>query len=170
MNLYIRCFFVWVSSFFKEKLKTLETSVLRFVVLPTDLDVYGHMNNGRYLTMMDLGRIDLLLRSEIGQYALQQRWNPIIASSMMRYRRSLKVFQNYQLRTRIVAWDDKWFYLEQVFERKGHIIAIGFVKGLFVSTKGKVPTTAVFKGVTTDEVSPAIPDQMTQWQLADYWR
>jgi acyl-CoA thioesterase FadM len=158
-----------VGSFFRKKLKTLEVSVLNFHVLPNDLDVYGHMNNGRYLTIMDLGRIDLLLRSEIGQYALKRKWNPIIASSMMRYRRSLKVFQSYQLKTRIVAWDDKWFYIEQIFKRNEQEIATGFVKGLFVSAKGKVSTDLIFQGVSVAVQSPEIPKQILEWQKADYW-
>lgn len=169
MNLYIRCIFVWVGAFFRRKLKTLETSVLSFYVLPNDLDIYGHMNNGRYLTMMDLGRIDLLLRSEIGNYALKQKWNPIIASSMMRYRRPLKVFQGYQLKTRIVAWDEKWFYIEQIFQRKGHEIATGFVKGLFVSSKGKISTRSIFEGISMSLQSPEIPKQISAWQKADDW-
>ena len=41
----------------------LEESVVRFRVWPNDLDTNLHMNNGRYLTLMDLGRLDLLLRN-----------------------------------------------------------------------------------------------------------
>ena len=29
-------------------------------VWPNDLDTNAHMNNGRYLTLMDLGRFDLM--------------------------------------------------------------------------------------------------------------
>ena len=40
----------------------LDESAVGFRVLPGDLDVNVHLNNGRYLALMDLGRFDLLIR------------------------------------------------------------------------------------------------------------
>ena len=42
-----------------------DTAVTAFRVAPTDLDVLGHMNNGRYASLFDLGRFDLLVRTGI---------------------------------------------------------------------------------------------------------
>ena len=36
---------------------------IRLTTLPTDLDILRHMNNGRYLSLFDLGRWDLLIRT-----------------------------------------------------------------------------------------------------------
>ena len=43
-----------------ERLDTWDVGRIRLRVLPTDLDVLGHMNNGVYLSIFDLGRFDLL--------------------------------------------------------------------------------------------------------------
>ena len=39
-------------------------SRIRLTTLPTDIDLLRHMNNGRYLSLFDLGRWDLLVYGE----------------------------------------------------------------------------------------------------------
>ena len=78
MNLFLRLFYVLAAGFFRERLKVLDTSILNLAVFPNDLDIYGHMNNGRYLTLMDLGRMDLIVRTGLGKTAGQNRWKPLV--------------------------------------------------------------------------------------------
>ena len=58
-------------------------SSLAFRVSPGDIDVNRHMNNGRYLTIMDLGRIDVLIRTglwrEMNRQKLQGSSSPLSA-------------------------------------------------------------------------------------------
>ena len=78
MNLWFRSLIVLFTVFFRRSLDPLDESVLKFRVWPTDLDVNFHMNNGRYLTIMDLGRVDLMLRTGLGKMALNgsgRRWS-----------------------------------------------------------------------------------------------
>jgi hypothetical protein len=77
------------------------------------------------------------------------------------------VFQRYQLKTRIVGWDDKWFFVEQIFESNNQQVAIGYLKGLFVSKGGSVSTAKTLDAFKLD--SPAIPEQILKWQESDYW-
>ena len=72
MNLYLRLFILLIRALFKPRMATLDTSVLHFHVLPNDLDLHRHMNNGRYLSIMDLGRADLMLRT--GIFSARQYW------------------------------------------------------------------------------------------------
>jgi hypothetical protein len=56
MNLWLRLFWLALALLWRRKLDPRhDVSRLTFRVLPTDLDLNGHMNNGRYLTIMDLG-------------------------------------------------------------------------------------------------------------------
>ena len=68
MNLYIRLLYMFVASFFKKKIHALEETSLSFCVWPNDLDLNGHMNNGRYLSIMDIGRMDWVLRLGIAGF------------------------------------------------------------------------------------------------------
>ncbi|XP_003803317.1 protein THEM6 [Otolemur garnettii] len=84
-------------------------------VLPSDLDLMLHMNNARYLREADVARAAHLTRCgvlgalrELGAYSVQ-------AASCARYRRSLRLLEPFEVRTRLLGWDDRAFYLEACF-------------------------------------------------------
>jgi acyl-CoA thioesterase FadM len=167
MNLLLRLVLVLVGALRGRRLSPLEESVVRFRVLPNDLDNNFHMNNGRYLTLMDLGRTDLVIRMGVARKLLQRKWNPVVGSLTIRYRRSLEPFQRYELRTRLVGWDDQWFFVEQRFVRDGELVARAFVKGIFLGPEGRVPTQAVVDASGHDVASPPIPDGLRRWAEAE---
>jgi acyl-CoA thioesterase FadM len=167
MNLWLRIIFVVIGSFFRRSLAPLGESVLTFRVWPNDLDVNGHMNNGRYLTLMDLGRVDLMLRTGLGRLALKRGWTPLVGSAMIRFRRSLDPFQSYQLKSRIIGWDEKWFFIEQGFERRGEAVAFGTVKGLLRGREGNIPTADVLRSLDLNLPSPEIPEYIRMWQRSE---
>ena len=103
MNLIFRALWVFILSFFRRRLRLPEEeSVLDMHVWPTDLDTNFHMNNGRYLTIMDLGRLDMILRSGLLKMAMKQKAVPILSSATIRYRLSLDPFQPYKLVSKII--------------------------------------------------------------------
>ena len=57
MNLYFRLLLFMLRVRRRSRLSIWDTSHVTFRVNPADLDVQRHMNNGRYLTLMDLGQI-----------------------------------------------------------------------------------------------------------------
>ena len=148
------------------RLAPLGESVVSFRVWPNDLDSNLHMNNGRYLTVMDLGRLDLMFRTGLGSVILKRRWRPMVGSAFIRFRRALAPFERYNLTTRVVCWDEKWFWIEHRFERGGELIAVGVIKGLFRERTGNVPTAEVLAvlGVTEPR---RIPDWILAWQRAE---
>lgn len=152
---------------FRPRLEPLDESVVTFRVWPNDLDVNLHMNNGRYLTLMDLGRLDLVVRIGVLGTLRRRRWSPVVGSLKIRYRRSLLPFQRYAIRTRLLCWDDRWFFLEQRFERRGELVAIALVKGLFLGPAGRVPTQAVVDASGHGVASPPPPEPVAAWQAAE---
>ena len=176
MNLYFRVLWVLISSFFKPKITSiLETSVLRLKVLPNDLDSNMHMNNGRYLTIMDLGRLDLVMRAGLLKIMLKQKSVPILGSAAIRYRLPLMPFQSYDLQSRIVTWDNKWAYMEHRFviadngPKHGAVAAIAMVKGSFFDQKHKrmVPTQEVIALAGLEVDAPPMPEHIVEWQKSE---
>jgi acyl-CoA thioesterase FadM len=143
MNLYFRLLFVLLAEFFRPKAPLTSELSLRFRAWPHDLDFNLHMNNGRYLTLMDLGRLQLMVRAGLVPTILKRRWMPVVGTVDMRFRRSLRPFQGFTLRTRLVSWDEKWVYLEQRFFVGEKLMAEGKVKALFLSGKRFVPTREI---------------------------
>jgi acyl-CoA thioesterase FadM len=62
-----------INSFFKPKLPVEKPkNSLRLRVLPNDIDINLHMNNGRYLTICDLTRVDMFIRTGLAKTMLQE--------------------------------------------------------------------------------------------------
>jgi len=144
-----------------------DPSVLEFRVWPNDLDLNRHMNNGRYLTVMDLGRIDLIGRMGLIATVREQRWFPVLGSAVIRYHRPLAFPERYTLVTRIVGWDEKWFYLSQMFTRGGTPVASAFAKGLVRAPGRSIPTGEVLAAAGITEPSPPLPEPIVRWLEAD---
>ena len=175
MNLYFRFFYAVLAAFFKGKIQSLSgESVMRFTVLPTDLDLNGHMNNGRYLSIADIGRMDLIIRLGMLSHVLKNGLIPVLSAATIRYRLPLFPFQKYILKSRIVCWDEKWAFMEQSFviasgKKRGAVAAIAILKGSFFDkkTRGTVPTGDILAALGWEAQSPPFPAHITHWQEAE---
>lgn len=147
-------------------LAPLDESVVSFRVWPGDLDNNGHMNNGRFLTMMDLGRWDIVTRTGLLKVLVKRRMYPVVSAATIRYRRSLDAFQRYELRTRILGWDDKGFYVEHRFEREGETHALAVIKGVFLGPAGKVAPADIVELMQPGTPSPPLPAWVATWERA----
>jgi acyl-CoA thioesterase FadM len=146
----------------------LDESAIRLRVWPNDLDANLHMNNSRYLLAMDVGRWELVIRTGLWRELLRRRWFPVVGSATLRFRRPLDPFQRYRLVTRLVAWDEKWCFLEQRFERGGHAHAVGRVKALFRGPQGHVSSAALLAAAGYPEAAARrVPDAIRRWQEAE---
>ena len=148
----------------RPRIGLLDESLVPFRVWPTDLDLNLHLNNARYLSLMDIGRFEMLSRAGMLRGFARNRWYPIVGAVMLRFRRSLDPWQKFELRTRIVGWDEKWFYLEQRFERAGELHAYGLVRAVIRSAGATVPTTAVLSAFGYSAHSPRMPQMFEEWR------
>lgn len=84
-------------------------------VLPSDLDLLLHMNNARYLREADVARAAHLTRCGVLGALRDLSAHSVLAASCARYRRSLRLFEPFEVHTRLLGWDDRAFYLEARF-------------------------------------------------------
>ena len=148
MNLYLRFFYLILSRIYvSKKIDVFDTCRTKFRVQPWDLDLNLHMNNGRYLSIMDLGRFDLMLKSGVFWKLMAQGYYPVVVSESIRFRKSLGLFDAFELFTAIESWDEKDFFIIQRFVHKQEAVATGFIKGRFLQRrrKGSVPTAKLFE-------------------------
>lgn len=108
MNLWFRPIWMLLTARLRGPLKLFNTAVLRLCVLPNDLDFNGHVNNGRYFTLADLGRLDFAIRTGSARIALVNRAMPLIGDAVAKFRKDLRPFQRFDLQTSLLGWDDKW--------------------------------------------------------------
>jgi len=144
-------------------LGVLEEDTLRMRVWPNDIDLNLHMNNARFLSVMDYGRTHLLARNGLLEHILRSRWQPLVGAVWITYRRSLPAFAAYQLTSRMVCWDERWFYIEQTFTGRKGLAAVGWVKGILRDSHGSVQPQRVIEGVAPGLLSPTIPEAVAAW-------
>lgn len=159
MSLFLRLFWVLWCATRKSKLRPLDHSIVHFRVWPTDLDLNRHMNNGRYLTIMDLGRLDLLARTGLVRLARINKWVPIVGFVSVRFRRPLHLFQAYELHTWITHWDEKWFYVRQEFRIGQQIYASAWLKGLLRHRRGPIAPREILAAIGFNIACPRPVDQ-----------
>jgi acyl-CoA thioesterase FadM len=165
MSLVVRLWLVLLRALRRGKLPhTTDASVLTLRVWLNDLDIAGHMNNGRYATIMDLGRLDFFVRHGMLRALVRNRWRPFVAATAIRYHRSLAPFVRYDLSTRLLCWDDKWFFFEQRFARAGELHAQALVKTVVKSPAGTVRPADLLSTLGLDAVSPPPPPAVRAWQ------
>ncbi|GLK81079.1 thioesterase family protein [Methylopila turkensis] len=124
MNLWLRLLWLIVTFRFRPKLTPpFDVSNLTFRVWPHDLDLSAHMNNGRYWTLMDLGRTDMILRSGLWRAVLAHRWTPVVSAGEIRFRRELRPFARFRLRTAIASWTETHLVIEHRFLDEGDAVA-----------------------------------------------
>lgn len=170
MNLYLRLVYVIASALRRGGLAFGDELTVTYRVLPNDLDVNGHMNNSRYLTMLDLAIVELFLRSKTLQRARRAGWRPLVGGSLISYRKSLTLWQRYTIKVRLDSWDERWNYFKFEFVARGVVYATGFVKGSMVGKNGLVLNTvsSPVLGIERDEgrLSEAVRDWIKAEQLA----
>ena len=141
----------------------LETETLTMRVWPSGIDFNFHLNNGRYLSVMDYGRVHMLARSGVLRAMLRARWTPLVGAAWVTYRRSLPLWARYTLATRMVCWDERWFYIEQTFTGEQGLAAVGWVKGALRAADGVVAPQKILESIEPGIVSPAMPEAIARW-------
>jgi acyl-CoA thioesterase FadM len=151
----------------RDRLALGETHVAYMRVRPWDIDVFLDLNNGRILTLMDLGRFGFFVRMGILKVLKEHGWYGTVAGSVVRYRRRITVFQRLELRTRVLGWDDRFTYFEQAFWRGPDCCAHAVVRTAITTGKGIVPSVEVAKSMGYGEISPPLPDWVADWAAAE---
>lgn len=130
MNLILRMLYVLIRSRFCARIEQGNlVSEFSLRVLPNDIDINLHMNNGRFLTICDLNRVDIFARSGLLKAMFKRNWLPVIAEHTMTYKKPLAIFASYKVKTEVTHWDEKYFYMKHIFSKGGHNMAEGTSKG-----------------------------------------
>jgi acyl-CoA thioesterase FadM len=84
-----------------------------FICMPWDIDMFLEMNNGRVLTLCDVGRFVMAIRIGLIRILREKKWGLVVAGSTVQYRKRIRMFDKVTLRTQIAAYDDRWIYITQ---------------------------------------------------------
>ncbi len=132
----------------------LEPVTMKLRVWFSDVDMLGHINNGRYLTICDLGRFQISAATGLDRVFRENNWHPVVAYSAVRFRKSLNLFAQFELITRLIWWDDQWFYFEHRFVKGGDLYVKVLIKGTTLNKDGKKVPMKDFISALGVDISP----------------
>lgn len=175
MNLWMRLLWLLLTARRRGRLSLpRESSMLNFRVWPHDLDLSFHLNNGRYLTLMDLGRLDAMVRSGLWREVLHHKWTPIASAITIRFQRELRLFQKFRLDTKLLCWDASLVVMEQIFvfdggPREGQVAARALFKGGLYDRKERkfVEIARLMSLLGVSETSPPATAEVEAFLHAD---
>ncbi len=144
MSIVIRLIFELFRSRTGDRTEIGQEIIAQFRVLPTDLDFNGHMTNNRYHTIMDYAAIGLLGSHGILAIMFKRRWRPIVGCSLISHRKSLKIFDRYIVRSKVIYCDEVWSYLSHIIELDGQVIAAANRKYALLGQKGFISSQKIF--------------------------
>lgn len=164
MNLIFRTVIRMIRSRYASKLAMTDVGRMNFRVVLTDIDVLGHMNNGVFFSIMDLGRVDLMIRAGAWAKLRAKGWYPVMANETMSFRKSLDLWKKYTLETRLAGYDEKAVYLEQRFVVDGEIFASAMTRARFLkSTGGTVSVAELAELLGVDAAGHQPPAWVSSW-------
>ncbi|KAA3614730.1 MAG: thioesterase [Calditrichaeota bacterium] len=164
MNLYFRFLKLVLSLFFIKKKHPLDESVMQFRAWPLDCDYNMHVTNARYLSFMDLGRSHLIGQAGLIKKIHQNKFLPIATSVEISYFKEIKPFQRFHLHSRMIFWDEKYWYIRQEFKSGEKLHAVAMVRGLFVKGREKIPFQKIVDLVDETISTPEEPKTVTAWK------
>jgi YbgC/YbaW family acyl-CoA thioester hydrolase len=171
MNLIFRLLWILLNRRPRANMTALGPCRTPFRVYPTDLDILRHVNNGKYFSLMDIARIDMITQGGLTPHLRRLGWVPVVTAETIQLKRSLTLFQAFEIESKVVGWDEQAFVLQQQFTRNGKTIATALVRTAFLARgRGPVPPREVLQllGLPTD--SPELPPTIHRWNEDQVFR
>ena len=126
------------------------------------------MNNGIYLTLLDLARFDLMKRANTWQRLKKQKVHPVVVQETITFRKSLTPWLKFDVETKILGWDEQAFYVGQRFVVRDEIYAEAVVKLRFLKSPRGIPTPNEINEMAGgwNAPVPVLPDWISAWSKA----
>lgn len=134
---------------------------------PWDLDFWAELNNGRTLTLYDLGRMVLGRRTGFFEALRSAGFGLTVAGSSTRYRRRIRGFDRFEMRSRFVGWDARFLYMDQSMWRGETCASQVLIRAAITGPNGIVPPDRIARLMGHDGPPPPLPDWVAAWVAAE---
>ena len=135
----------------------MDTFPRRFLAIPfIDTDV-SRLFTQTYSLYAGICRWDYMFGSPFRNAALKRGWVPITTTEVFTYKRAIKALSLVTVKTRMLCWTEKRFYLEQNYYVKGELHARCLIEGMIRGPKGVLAPPQAFGELGFEGQSPPVP-------------
>eukprot|EP00770_Monocercomonoides_exilis_P005559 MONOS_5531.1-p1 / transcript=MONOS_5531.1 / gene=MONOS_5531 / organism=Monocercomonoides_exilis_PA203 / gene_product=unspecified product / transcript_product=unspecified product / location=Mono_scaffold00162:50357-50893(-) / protein_length=178 / sequence_SO=supercontig / SO=protein_coding / is_pseudo=false len=125
--------------------------------------MFMHINNASYLSLAEYARWAWIYSSNLNEKLGKLGLAPIIGCIAIRYRKQIRLFQPYTIKSKLIHFEDKAFYLVQKFYLKNQLACSILMKCFLNGKNGIVNPIPVFEGLYPKEKLP-----MAEFGSADH--
>ena len=131
---------------------------------PHDVDFNMEMNNGRILTIYDLGRIPAAARAGLLGVMRRNKWGFAMAGASVRYRRRLRPFESFTMHTQCVGRDARFFYVTQsMWKKNGEAASNILYRSALTNHDGIVDPQLAMNAFGNPDWDPPLPEWVQNW-------
>lgn len=134
---------------------------------PVDIDMWMELNNGRTLTLYDLGRIQLARRIGLDKVLKAQGWGMTMAGVTARYRRRVVMFDTFEMRSKVIGHDGRFTLIQQSMWNGDDALSSVLYRVAVVGKNGIVPTAEVATALGVPGWNPDLPEWVQRWTEAE---
>ena len=164
---YIRAIHLILAARKLPKMGVLDTHVSHHRAWPLDTDIFGELNNGRILTLFELGRWAATMRLGLFDVLRKEKIAFPVAGASVTYRKRVPVMARYEMRTRFIGWDDKFFYADQAMWLD-ETCANQLMLRAAVKSRGRRISPDDFMALAgLDDTRPDLPNWVQEWITSD---
>lgn len=152
----------------KKTASLLDTHVTSVRCWPWDIDPWMELNNGRTLTLYDLGRVPFFLQAGAIDVMKRNKWRVTVAGVSVRYRRRITAFEKITIVTKFIGWDERFFYVDQsLWKKDGDCANQVLVRSAIVGAGGIVSPDEFAKAYGWQGPKPDLPEWVQKWIEAE---
>lgn len=164
---YFRAAYSLVTGHFKPKAKLTDTLVTTHRAWPWDTDMFMELNNGRILTLFELGRWPTVFQFGIARALWRSRIAFAIAGVSVRYRKRIPLMAKYTMVTKFECWDDRFIYANQTMWLGRDCANQMLIRIALRSPTGTITPDAFLTRAGMPQSSPPMPGWIAAWIEAD---
>lgn len=148
-------------------LPLLGTHVSRHICMPWDLDLWMELNNGRTLTLYDMGRLPLGRRVGLDTALRGKGWGMTVVGVSVRYRKRIRMLDRITMHSRLIGWDERFMYLDQSMWLGDDCANQALYRSAVTGKSGIVPPRQVMEAMELPVESPPLPGWVQNWIAAE---
>jgi acyl-CoA thioesterase FadM len=151
------------------KMDLMAVHVSHHICWPWDLDPWLELNNGRTLSLYDLGRIPMAMRNGMVSALKDSGWGMVVAGVSVRFRRRVRMFERLRMHSRVIGWDGRFFYLIQSLWRQQDCVNEMLARMAITDRRvgGIVNPVEFFGKIAPDIRSPELPAWVDLWVASE---
>ncbi len=150
-------------AFLADTISVDDVSETTFRIRPWDIDMFLELNNGRILTLYDLGRFDFSIRIGLAKILMNNHWGLVVAGSTVRYRRRIRMFQKVTIYTQVAGYEERWIYMLQSMWVNGAPASSILLRTGLTSNGKVIPTDDVIDALGIERPDAELHPWVKDW-------